>query len=73
MKKSTKVVLGVLGVLATIDLVDICAKGQTLSGFRSNMDEDPYELLVNAQTHKLPKVRVKMITKVGKIFDEFNS
>ena len=70
MKKSTKIILGTLGVLAAIDLTDICAKGQMNSIWRPYMDEDPNELLINAQTHKLPKIRAKMVAKVSEIFDE---
>lgn len=72
MKKSTKIFLGTLGVLAAIDLTDIIAKGQMTSIWRPYMDEDPNELLINAQTHKLPKIRAKMIVKIGEFFDEIH-
>ena len=72
MQKSTKIFLGTLGVLAAIDLSDICAKGQAISACRPFMDKDPYKMLIDAQTHKLPKIRAKMIVGVGKIFDKFD-
>lgn len=74
MKKSTKVLLGTLGVLAAMDLSDIAAKGQTLA-VMSIIDKDAadeteeaiYAAWENSKFKPIVHIRLNMIKSCKEI------
>lgn len=63
MKKSTKILLGTLGVLAAMDISDIAAKGQTLA-VMAIIDEDAAEQIEEAIYAALEDSKFKPIANI---------
>ena len=74
MKKSTKILLGTLGVLAAIDLSDIAAKGQTLAltaiidkDVADKTEEALYAVWENSKFKPIVYIRLNMIKSCKEI------